>query len=65
VKKYLAALAIIEATVLWFLTPEYLSLLEQNTRYAAIIAAVANGGQLTIGEGWLISCKSKRIPAVY
>lgn len=51
--------------VIWIYAPEYGRLVEQNTRYAAIIAAAANGGQFAIGEGWLVSCKGKRIPAVY
>ena len=50
--------------VLVFREASTAALVEQNSRYAAVIAAAANGGEFAVGEGWLVSCKGKKI-AVY
>lgn len=50
--------------LLWLLVTQEVSrqeLLEQNTRYAAVIAAAANSGEFAIGEGWLVSCKGRKV----
>ena len=51
------------AVIVWLAT-EYAALQRQTEHYAAVIAAAANGGEFAIGEGWLVSCKGKKI-AVY
>jgi cytochrome bd-type quinol oxidase subunit 1 len=47
--------------VLWLFAPEYFRLVEQNTHYAKVIVAAANGGEFAIGEGWLVSCKGRKV----
>lgn len=44
-----------------WLGTEYAVLQRQTERYAAALSTAANGGEFAIGEGWLVSCKGKRV----
>lgn len=61
--KSLIICALIVALV--WLGTEYAILQRKTEHYAAVIAAAANGGQFAISEGWLVSCKGKRIPVYF